>query len=149
MTVNQMMVLLDIFRGSLRIDRHPESVHEDICFLQGNKLVKSGQVTDKGRVFIEQILESDEMGCDTELPLVADVRERTRMMLKYLTSDAPAQITLNELWAILCKYKRIKHTLETAIASMDKTRNILTSNNPRPECNWGMLDTAALKRQIQ
>ena len=32
---------------------------------------------------------------------------------------------------------------------MDRARAILTDNNPHPECNWGMLDTTALRAAIE
>lgn len=34
--------------------------------------------------------------------------------------------------------------LQSAIKRMDTARRILTDNNPRPNCNWGMLDTSDL-----
>jgi hypothetical protein len=36
-------------------------------------------------------------------------------------------------------------SLIKACARMDRARGILTDDNPRPECNWGMLDTSDLK----
>lgn len=38
-----------------------------------------------------------------------------------------------------------RRLLEMAIERMNRARGILTGNNPRPECNWGMLDTSDLK----
>ena len=30
----------------------------------------------------------------------------------------------------------------------ERARNILTDGNPRPECNWGMLDTSAARAYL-
>jgi hypothetical protein len=35
--------------------------------------------------------------------------------------------------------------LAGACSRMDRARAILTDNNPRPECNWGMLNTSDLR----
>lgn len=41
--------------------------------------------------------------------------------------------------------ERTQQLLATAMERMDRARNILTNGNPRPECNWGMLDTTDLR----
>ena len=38
--------------------------------------------------------------------------------------------------------------MKDAANRMDRARAILTDNNPRPDCNWGMLDTTALRQAI-
>ena len=38
--------------------------------------------------------------------------------------------------------------LDNALNRMDNARNILTDGNPRPECNWGMLDTSDLRAKL-
>ena len=35
---------------------------------------------------------------------------------------------------------QLAEALQSAITRMDRARRILTDNNPRPECNWAMLD---------
>lgn len=35
-----------------------------------------------------------------------------------------------------------------ALDRMDRARNILTDGNPRPDCNWGMLDTSDLRAAL-
>jgi hypothetical protein len=39
--------------------------------------------------------------------------------------------------------------LEEALTRMDRARNVLTDGNPRPECNWGMLDTSDLRAKLE
>lgn len=39
--------------------------------------------------------------------------------------------------------------MKDAANRMDRARAILTDNNPRPDCNWGMLDTTALRQAIE
>lgn len=39
----------------------------------------------------------------------------------------------------------LRAALAKAIERMDRARGILTNDNPRPECNWGMLDTSDLR----
>ena len=41
--------------------------------------------------------------------------------------------------------KSTQRLLETALERMDRARYILTDGNPRPECEWNMLNTADLK----
>jgi hypothetical protein len=41
-----------------------------------------------------------------------------------------------------------RKALEAALERMDRARAILTDNNPRPECNWGMLDTSDLRAAL-
>ncbi len=38
--------------------------------------------------------------------------------------------------------------LESVLERMDRARRILTDNNPRPECNWGMLDTEDIRAAL-
>lgn len=38
--------------------------------------------------------------------------------------------------------------LKLALERMDRARSILTNNNPRTECNWGMLDTSDLREAL-
>jgi hypothetical protein len=38
--------------------------------------------------------------------------------------------------------------LSEALDRMDRARSILTDDNPRPECNWGMLDTSDLRARL-
>ena len=38
---------------------------------------------------------------------------------------------------------------EKAADCMDRARNVLTQGSPRPECNWGMLDTADFRAAIE
>jgi hypothetical protein len=62
--------------------------------------------------------------------------------------DAPK--VLNKLRAITCAPAAPAQSGDTALLAraierMDRARNILTDGNPRPECNWGMLDTSDLK----
>lgn len=42
-----------------------------------------------------------------------------------------------------------KRVIIEALERMDRARHILTDGNPRPECNWGMLDTADLRAMIE
>jgi hypothetical protein len=41
-----------------------------------------------------------------------------------------------------------REVLEQALERMDRARDILTNGNPRPECNWGLLDTAELRQAL-
>ena len=41
--------------------------------------------------------------------------------------------------------ERTQQALDEALNRMDRARCILTDGNPRPECNWGMLDTSYLR----
>lgn len=47
--------------------------------------------------------------------------------------------------ALTAELERTQRLLERAIERMDRARMILTDGNPRPECNWGMLDTSDLR----
>ena len=38
--------------------------------------------------------------------------------------------------------------MHEALARMDRARSILTGGNPRPDCNWGMLDTSDLRAAL-
>jgi hypothetical protein len=38
--------------------------------------------------------------------------------------------------------------LNAAFERMDRARGLLTDHNPRPMCNWGMLDTTDLRAQL-
>jgi hypothetical protein len=42
----------------------------------------------------------------------------------------------------------MRQVLVSALDRMDRARGILTDNNPRPECNWGMLDTYAERKAL-
>lgn len=42
----------------------------------------------------------------------------------------------------------IRAMLHNAMDRMDRARNLLTDGNPRPECNWGMLDTSDLRKAL-
>lgn len=44
--------------------------------------------------------------------------------------------------AVLAK---VEPLLIDALTRMDRARAILTENNPRPDCNWGMLDTSDIR----
>ena len=44
--------------------------------------------------------------------------------------------------------RRLTDLLEDAWERMDRARNILTDDNPRPECNWGILDTTLDRRRF-
>ena len=39
-------------------------------------------------------------------------------------------------------------SLTEACEHMDRARGILTNNNPRPDCNWGMLDSGDLRAAL-
>lgn len=41
-----------------------------------------------------------------------------------------------------------RKVLEQAFVRMDCARDILTGGKPRPECNWGMLDTSDIRHDI-
>lgn len=41
--------------------------------------------------------------------------------------------------------REVQRKLAVALERMDRARAILTGGNPRPDCNWGMLDTADLR----
>jgi hypothetical protein len=59
-----------------------------------------------------------------------------------LQDGTPLHIAAKEhLRAIDASHQRLKEALEDAKARMDRARDILTDGKPRPECNWGMLDT--------
>lgn len=45
--------------------------------------------------------------------------------------------------------ERTQQLLAIAMERMDRARNILTNGNPRPECNWGMLDTTDLRSNVE
>lgn len=45
--------------------------------------------------------------------------------------------------------ERTQQLLAIAMERMDRARNILTNGNPRPECNWGMLDTTDLRSNAE
>lgn len=45
----------------------------------------------------------------------------------------------------VCARDSVQVRLNAALKRMDKARSILTSNNPTPDCNWGMLDTSDLR----
>jgi len=42
------------------------------------------------------------------------------------------------------KIAALREALIDAEKRMTRARRILTDNNPRPECNWGMLDTSSV-----
>jgi len=52
-----------------------------------------------------------------------------------------------EIWC--AGRESIQKTLDSALLRMDRARNILTDGNPRPECNWGMLDTRGLRDEAE
>lgn len=43
---------------------------------------------------------------------------------------------------------RLAGALERTLDRMDRARNILTDGRPRPECNWGMLDSTELRKEL-
>ena len=51
--------------------------------------------------------------------------------------------------AMTAELERTQRLLERAIERMDRARMILTDGNPRPECNWGMLDTSDLRSNVK
>ena len=51
--------------------------------------------------------------------------------------------------AAYAQIKRLQSSLETAWSQMDRARMVLTNNNPRPDCFWGMLNTADLREALQ
>lgn len=55
---------------------------------------------------------------------------------------------LTEQQKVEAERNRLRTTLEDAWTRMDRARNILTDGNPRPECNWGMLDTSLDRRTL-
>jgi hypothetical protein len=42
----------------------------------------------------------------------------------------------------------LRALLNDALDRMDRARHVLTNGNPRPECNWGVLDTSAARTQL-
>ncbi len=42
----------------------------------------------------------------------------------------------------------LREALVGACTRMERARDILTDSNPRPECNWGLLDTKALRAAL-
>lgn len=57
------------------------------------------------------------------------------------STDAECQDAADEI-------ERLRAALTTACERMDRARGILTGENPRPECNWGMLDTSDLTPNV-
>jgi len=55
-----------------------------------------------------------------------------RALLAHINSLASPQVTDEQI-------------ILSALERMDRARNILTSGNPTPACNWGMLDTSDLR----
>jgi hypothetical protein len=41
-----------------------------------------------------------------------------------------------------------REVVEQALERMDRARRILTGGDPRPNCNWGMLDTTDLRAAL-
>jgi hypothetical protein len=50
-----------------------------------------------------------------------------------------------ELAEARAEIERLTNSLSTTCERMDRARGILTNDNPRPECNWGMLDSSDLQ----
>jgi hypothetical protein len=44
---------------------------------------------------------------------------------------------------------RLREAILDAVTRMQRARDILTDYNPRPECNWDMLDTESLKKFLK
>lgn len=42
----------------------------------------------------------------------------------------------------------VRAMLHNAMDRMDRARNLLTDGNPRPDCNWGMLDASDLRKAL-
>jgi hypothetical protein len=46
------------------------------------------------------------------------------------------------------KVVHLQEVAEAACVRMDRARTILTHGNPRPDCNWGMLDTTDIRNKL-
>jgi hypothetical protein len=52
-------------------------------------------------------------------------------------------------WEAADEIEKLRAALTAACDRMDRARGILTNDNPRPDCNWGMLDARDLRPNDQ
>ncbi len=50
--------------------------------------------------------------------------------------------------ALTARVAELEAALNNALERMDRARAILTDDNPRPACNWGMLDTSDIRAKV-
>jgi hypothetical protein len=52
-------------------------------------------------------------------------------------------------WEAADEIEELRAALTAACDRMDRARGILTNDNPRPDCNWGMLDASDLGPNVE
>ena len=64
MTCNQLMVLLDIYRGTFNLDRHLGTVWDDVAYLYRQGLITAGQdTTSFGDAHVRHLLDTKPRSC--------------------------------------------------------------------------------------
>lgn len=74
------------------------------------------------------------------LPRLIDALERALAEIEALKSTL-----IGDIAGLRTERDDIHANLEKALARMDRARDILTDGYPRPDCNWGILDTSDLR----